>query len=473
MSNYRDFVSTLLAEQKGAAEEFANEKRTDGEVISQQAYKNYLDSLFKSTADSFQKTTMFYPFVENAVLSEYTLKEFFKRMELNLNFLSDAWNYADSFIQETESKYDTLIEQAKDNYHKLSRVKSMMIPIPVSTDLPLPLETYPRQTLLVPQVGFIHVQPRYKTVSVNKMALDGVFPIKVVGTSSNALRNYNTGFSINVYPTAAEYKLIFKHYEFDTEESLTYTLEFERHDDKLMYRASADGSYFGAWRPVYNINEFTPVYNDYEEPIGLEFKLVPRRSDDVINYDWFLSRRVHNIRIVHSTDYGFVYQLGFMLEKPAIVSSISLFNFGESPFILERIEGSIDNVTYYTIDEPRKSIIENAYLGLHVDFPVKYVKLILKQETYDMEYKPSFQFDDLINSINTNYDSPIIGELLNKYYYHLSYKVLRSKELRDILLGYLRSKNWSEYTVERKYVYEINLGSVLINERDLIIDYIG
>ena len=110
MSNYRDFVSTLLAEQKGAAEEFANEKRTDGEVISQQAYKNYLDSLFKSTADSFQKTTMFYPFVENAVLSEYTLKEFFKRMELNLNFLSNAWNYADSFIQH--------IFQIQRNWHK-------------------------------------------------------------------------------------------------------------------------------------------------------------------------------------------------------------------------------------------------------------------------------------------------------------------------------------------------------------------
>lgn len=473
MSNYRDFVSTLLAEQRSGAEEFSNEKRTSGEVVSQQAYNKYLNSIFKSQMNSFQKTTMFYPFVENALVSEYTLKEFFKRLELNLSFLDYAWDYASDFVQETESKYDILIDQAKDNYHKISRIRSMMVPIPIATDLPLPIETYPRQTLLVPQVGYIHVQPRYKDVSSTKMALDGVFPLKVTCESDNVLRNYNTGFSINVYPVAGEYKLLFRHYEFDTRESLSYTLEIERHDSKLMYRASGDGSNFGSWRPIYNIDEFSVVYNDYEEPTGLEFKILPRRSDDVLNYDWFLARRIHNIRVVQSTDYGFVYKLDFMLEKPVIVSSISFFNFGESPFIIERIEGSIDNVTYYTLDEPRRGVIENTYLGLHIDFPVKYIRLILKQETYDIVYEPSFHFDDLINAINLNYNSPIIGELLTKYYYHLSYKVLRTKEVRDILLEYLRSKNWSEYVTERKFVYEINLGSVLINDTDLIIDYIN
>lgn len=465
MQTFTEYVSQVFKTQSDLVDAYLNQKRTTGEIISNLSYNKAKSSMLLSTKDSFMPIPFNDPFIPNVKFSSYLLLEFLNSLTLNFQFLSKALSTCADYIDETSSHYDALISQAQDNFNKLLAVKDFMAGSSLNTELPMPtvpsIKTVSGKDFLVPQ-------QRGEGTVIKSLSPDSVFPLRIECSSQSIIKNYDNGFSIAVEPKSDLYRFQFRHSGFSNREGLMYFIELANIDGAISYRASADNTYFGEWRTLYNYHDFFPIVNDFGEGCGIEFRLIPRDTGIELDPDWFIQSRVHVIQVTQSTDYGMVKECVFKLKTPTVLNNIRVINFDTTPFIVERVDASLDNINYFKLSSYRGAVLDGCQIAAPSDVPVKYIKLLLKQESYSTEYKRLYDLNAVLNKAVVSNSPSDTSSLFKDYYFDLGYKYIKNNVLRDKILSLLRSKNIDEYSQEKVYNYRITVATILVNGLNLI-----
>lgn len=462
--NYRQ---VMYEYQKKQIEGYLNRKRTNREIISQQVYQTYKNDIFRSTETTFNIVDWDGPIFLFNKLSSYMLSEFCLRVGLNIEFLYKAFDQAGKLLTYLNEKYDYLLSQVRDNYVKVANVKMALLNTPVMCSLPLPYvlmrvgggNTYLAQMKVRSRTG--------KGVDVSKLSPFAPLPLVITSVSDSVLRNTTNDFTVTIDPMSNLYDIQIKVVNFDGHESLFYFIQIEKTEEGLRYRCSADGSYFGDWYDMVDSSRFHQMYNDYGEPNGLEFRLMPKTQQFSFNNDWFLKRAEHIIELNRSTDYGMVKDITLVLSKPTVPTQMTISNFDSEPFIIERIEGSLDDTSYMDISSGRTTVYDVSRVSLFSPVPVKYIKLYLKQESYRVQYEREFDLNDFIYTVNMSYQNKNIVDFIRSKVYDVVPYISSNPTVVDKFKQFWVNRSTINDVV-RQYKYTITLDSIFINGRNLI-----
>lgn len=468
MENFKVLLSAIARRQSGLVQSYLNYLRTLGDMVSDASYKSRYAEMYKSTADTLKYIPLTNPFVAGKTFSSLMVEEWFSRIKLNIDFLGFANSTCKATVNTLNAQYNNLIDQVKDNFTKLQGASSSLMSVPVSIGIDVPL-LY-KQTIEGSNIEAEYVKSydRSGTSSVFSDSSDSVFPVTVISKNNRKLMNWSSGFSVTMTPESPLYGVLLRYNDIDVVESFNYFLELKKEDDSIVYRTSADKDLYSPWTTIKDIDEFFPILNDFNEPIGLDIKLTYLREGHPIKPEWFTTTQKHSISISLSKDYGMIKPLVFALTRPTTINNITFYNYGSSPFIVDRIDGSLDNVKFYTVYEDRDTVFESTRLAMNLVLPVKYLRVYFKQETYRIDYDAVQSPEAILNNISMLSKDPSVSEWMSQHKYDMGWLTLKNKIFRDEIKALKLSRNWSDTTTEKVYVYELKVGDIKINGLNLI-----
>lgn len=468
MSAYQDYLREISDTQADLVRGYLNYRRFQGDLVSAQSYKSEFNRLYVSTSDNLRPIPMQTPFIAKKVFSSYLLFDWVKRLLLNFNLLTVAQAYGFSLLQELDTSYTSLIEQSKDNLEKLMAVRSTLVPVSVNVSQMVPLIYQAETSSNKIAAMYLPAQRRGENVELTSERGNQIFPLLITCKSPVKLKNAEAGAKFVVTPESPLYIIDFKYYNFDVDESFNYVIEFSKRENTIAYRASADAVHYSEWSLIDNYDEFHHIFNDYGEPVGIDFRLRSRRRNLNLSKEWFVNTASHNISVQLSLDYGFVTPLTVALTSPVIADFIGLYNYGTAPFIVDQVEGSLDNVTYYPLQASRATVNEYARIIMNNKFPVKYIRLTLKQETYTIRYESTPTIDEVLNKLALNFDNPKFNQALLARRYDIGWKLVHDLTLKQELKDLQLSVNWDDTETQKLYNYEIKVGNITVNGLDLV-----
>lgn len=454
--------------QAGLVREYLNYRRSQGDLVSAQSYRSAFNTLYKSSSNGVRPVPMETPFVTKKVFSSSLLYDWLKRAILNFNVLTIAQALGFSSLLDLGSSYDGLIAQSKDNLEKLMAVRSTLVPVAVNVAHMAPLVYQAETNTAQISATFLPAQKRGENVEITSETTSQLFPLVISCKSPTKLKNAEAGASFSITPESPLYLIDFKYLNFDVDESFTYALELAKQDNTIAYRASADAVHYSDWSLIDNFDEFHHLINDYGEPVGIDFRLRSRRRNLNLSPEWFVNKAAHVVSVRLSLDYGLVVPVSFALITPVIADVVSFYNYGTAPFIVDRVEGSLDNVTYYPLQATRTTVNEYVRITLNNKFPIKYIKFYIKQETYTCIYETVPTVEGVLNKLALNFDNPKHEQVLLAKRYDVGWKLVHhptlKKELRDLQL----SVNWDDTETQKLYKYEIKIGNITVNNANIV-----
>lgn len=453
MALFETHLAGIFNYQYAQIQSYLNYKLSSGVILSKDEYNKALSSLYRSTDTEVRPIPVPPGFYPNAFFSKYSISNWALKVKMNLDGLMAFFNQTQTILDSLGDGYESVTNQALDNYEKLTDVLDLMSHLSASVD--------------VSQIPYSK-QVRNGDSAVLKTMDGGLFPLQISDLFDSPARNYSDGFTVSIIQTDPRYVIEIKHNKTQCLESFIYLLDLKKEQDSLYYRISADNDSYSNWYFIQHIRQFQPLYNIYGEYIGMDFRIIPATDILAIDLDWFTMIKTHTISVRLSKDYGMVRKVVFQLKTPEVVDVISLFNYSNEPFLVDNIEGSLDNSAFMAMKEGPFVVDVSKRIYFDKRFPVKYLRLTLKQETYHEVFESPINVDSIINNMLTSYTAKSIEQKLFSNRLLVAYNVLQSMGIRNEIRSLLNYQNIDDHELIRKYRYTIAIDDIKINEADLI-----